>query len=92
LDKEQRAQHARTLLNDPLMEEAFSELEETYISAWRKAGTVEAREDAHRYVTLIGKVKEHLSQQLMGGEMAARDRRELEGRRGLSSIVGSWRP
>ncbi len=36
----------------------IDEMDARYVELWRKASTVEAREDAHRYVSLAAKFKE----------------------------------
>jgi hypothetical protein len=78
---EERGDRARLLLEDELMAEAFSALDAHYVRAWRDARTTEAREDAHRYVTLLEKFKAHLKSLVTTGEMTKRAVKELEGRK-----------
>lgn len=59
-EKLERGFKARTLLNNEFFQECFDTLETRYIEAWRASLTVDAREDAHRYVTLIGWLKQDL--------------------------------
>lgn len=58
----------------------MASLEAVYTSVWKSGKTVEAREDAHRYVTLIEKFKADLKARLMGGQMAESRIKELEGK------------
>ncbi len=59
-EKLERAHKAKTLLDNEFFNECFDRLEAAYIQAWRNSLTVELREDAHRYVTLIGWLKQDL--------------------------------
>ncbi len=59
-EKLERAHKAKTLLENEFFNECFDRLEANYIQAWRNSLTVELREDAHRYVTLIGWLKQDL--------------------------------
>lgn len=49
----------------------LSEMASEYVNRWKKAETVEAREDAHRYVTLIEKFKTSLNAVALSGAMAS---------------------
>ncbi|TNE39200.1 MAG: hypothetical protein EP347_05050 [Alphaproteobacteria bacterium] len=81
MEKEQRGQMAQALLGNDLLKETFAALEEIYITAWKAARTQDAREDAHRYVHLLGKFKEHLASVALTGELESRRQAELKGRR-----------
>lgn len=81
MEKEQRGQMAQALLANDLLKETFETLEEVYIAAWKAARTQEAREDAHRYVQLLSKFKDHLASLALTGELESRRLAELKGRR-----------
>jgi hypothetical protein len=81
MEKQLRGQKAEALLNDGLLKEAMIALEEAYVAAWKKARTAEAREDAHRYVSLLTNFKNHLSSVVLTGALDAKRQAELQGRR-----------
>lgn len=76
-----RAEKAQRLIADPLLQEAFEALDAQYIKAWRDGKSVDVREDAHRYITLLQKVHNHLVSHLADGNMAKSQIREIEGRK-----------
>lgn len=49
----------------------LADLEAEYIKQWRAATTPEAREDAHRYVTLIEKFRGVLNATALSGRLAS---------------------
>lgn len=67
-----RAQEARTLLESPMLADAFKELEEGYAAAWR--GTtiddVSGREKLFLAINVIGKVRDHLTSIVSNGSIA----------------------
>ena len=85
-DKIARAIEAQRILDSEVTQEAFTRLEETYLTAWRNGRTPEAREDAHRYMTLLGKFRQHFVSLTTTGEIEAKQQREMEGRKALWSF------
>lgn len=84
LGKISRGEDAQRILDNPLFEESIQKLEETYTAAWKRASTVDAREDAHRYVSLISKLKEDLQSILLTGDLERKREKELmRGKKGL---------
>ncbi len=81
MEKEVRGQRAQALLKDKLLIESLGALEELYTEAWRRGRTLAAREDAHRYVTLVEKFREHLTSLVLTGTLEGKRKADLEGRR-----------
>ena len=77
-EKLERGFKAASLLNNEFFNECFDKLEARYIEAWRASLTVEAREDAHRYVTLIGWLKDDLQSIANTGDIEAARVKALE--------------
>ena len=80
MDKLERGRRAEILLGDPLLGQTLEDLEAEYVKAWRKAKTLEARENAHRLVGLIDQFRDHLASLALTGTLNARNRAQLEGR------------
>jgi hypothetical protein len=74
-----RAQAAKTLLDNDLLKEAFKSLEDAYTAAWR--GTtiedVSGREKLFLAVNVIGKVRDHLSGLVSNGSVAEAEIKDL---------------
>lgn len=88
-ERSYRGDKARELLENEILREALATLDQAYINAWRKANTVEAREDAHRYVTLCKQFESDLKSVVKDGQMADHRTKELEGQKGgLRKIWG----
>ena len=83
MEKQLRGQRAQELLRNEILLQSLKEMEEHYIEAWKKGRTIEVREDAHRYVTLLSNFKDHLSSLVLTGALDAKRIAELEGRRSL---------
>lgn len=79
-ERKARAQKAARFLEDPLVVEALAALDDQYVKIWRDAKTLEAREDAHRFITLLAKFEGHLSAMMSDGVFADSEVRALEGR------------
>lgn len=79
-EKAQRGEKAAQLLEDPLLQETLAALKNAYVEAWTSGKTVEAREDAHRYVMLCKKFVDDLKSVAKDGTMAAHRTKELEGK------------
>ncbi len=67
-----KAAHARQLIEDELLEEAFKGLEDAYTSGWRSSliDDVNAREKLFLAINIVGKVRDHLSKILSDGKLA----------------------
>ena len=76
-----QAERVQRLMNDELILGAWEALEAEYIKIWKNAKTPEAREDAHRYVSLIPKFKHHLHTIVGAGALAKAQVKEIEGRK-----------
>jgi len=80
-EKLERGFKAQSLLNSDILQECFAKLEQRYIDAWRASSTVEAREDAHKYVRMIEWFKHDLQSIANTGDIeAARIKALQEGR------------
>ncbi len=79
-DKVERGQRAEILLKDPLLQATLEGLEEEYVKAWKQARTLDAREDAHRLVRLVGRFRDHLASLAFTGTLTSRQSADLEGR------------
>lgn len=77
-DPDVRGRAAEALLRDELLAEIFDALDEHYVQAWRSAKSVDVREDAHRYVTIIDKVISDLQSVALTGELDRKRKAELE--------------
>ena len=59
-DQIKRAEQANWLLNDPTLQEMFSELEEKTIAAWRVSKDRDFREEAWKMIQAIALVRTEL--------------------------------
>jgi len=69
----ERASRAAQYLNDELLTEAFTTLEQAYIERWRGSELVDdkGREKLFIAINIIGKVKDHLTSLISDGKIAA---------------------
>jgi len=69
-----RGARAKALMDDELLQEAFTRLEADYIGAWRAtpARDTDARERLWQAVNVLGKVRDHLGQVAAAGNLAQR--------------------
>jgi hypothetical protein len=81
--KQQRAAHAKRLLEDDLLKEAFESVRKEYLSAWRATNPQdgELREQLWRAFSVTDKVQSHLARVMDDGKIAARDIADLADRR-----------
>jgi hypothetical protein len=88
-----KASRAKMLMDDPLIVEAFSELEASYIRLWRESAARDAigREKLFIAVNVVGKVREHLQLVIANGSVADEELRRLsaeaERRRKFNVVV-----
>lgn len=75
----ERATQAQRLLADPLLIEAFAELEKAYIEHWRNTHIDDARgrENVFIAVNVVGKVRDHFAHIIANGKLASVDLSEL---------------
>ncbi len=68
----QREEHARRLLNDVLLKEAFDTLKEDLMNRWSHSGTTdsEARESIWLAIRLLDKIDGHIRSIVETGHMA----------------------
>jgi hypothetical protein len=74
-----KAARAQELLDNELLSEAFSELEDSYATAWR-ATTIEdvaVREKLFLAINVVGKVRDHLAAIVTNGKLAQAELKEL---------------
>lgn len=81
MDKIQRGIAAQSLLDNELLKECFATLGDTYTQAWFDGKTAEAREDCHRYVQLIAKLKQDIQSIATTGAFEQKRLNELEGKK-----------
>ena len=80
-ERQHRASEAQRLIDNVAFVEAVANLDKTYIQAWRNAKTVEAREDAHRYMMLLNRFSADLKAMVFDGAVTDKRIVELEGRK-----------
>ncbi len=74
-----KALRAQTLIGDELLVEAFTTLETSYIAAWRATliDDVTGREKLFLAINVVGKVRDHLTNVVNDGKLAARELKDL---------------
>lgn len=74
-----RGMRAKVLLENELLNEAFAELEASYIATWRATGVHDnlGREKLFIAVNVLGKVKAHLHAVVSNGKVATAELEEL---------------
>jgi hypothetical protein len=74
-----KAIRAQELLENELLAEAFTELEDSYASAWRATtiDDVNGREKLFLAVNIVGKVRDHLTAVVTNGKLAQAELKEL---------------
>ena len=72
MDIQQREEHAKRLLNDELLQEAFDTLREELMNRWNHSGStdLEARESIWLAIRLLEKIDGHLKSIVETGHMA----------------------
>jgi|SRR5215472_4683896 len=80
--EQDRASRAKLLLDNELLQEAFTSLEQQYMDAWRRTGVTPqdtyARERLFQAINIVGKVREHLNRVIAGGKLAKKQIEEIE--------------
>ncbi len=74
-----KAARAEALLDDELLTEAFTGLEDSYTAAWRATGIddVAAREKLFLAINIVGKVRDHLAAIVTNGKLAQAELKAL---------------
>jgi hypothetical protein len=75
----ERAARAQRLLDDDILKEAFTTLEDSYIAAWRATtiDDVSGREKLFLAINVVGKVRDHLTAIVNDGKLAQAELKEL---------------
>lgn len=79
----ERGRHARALLDDPMLAEAFAVVDAALVEAWRATPQMatNARERFHLAAVLLGRVRAALGEAVTNGEISAATIRGLSGAR-----------
>ncbi len=77
---------AAALLNNEQFEKCLDRLEEEYTKAWKAGRTIDARENAFRYVSLLSRLKEDLTAVITTGTISQKRVAELRDERSLRRI------
>ncbi len=82
-DERLRGEHARRLLEDGLLQEAFAKVDASIIGKWRNEETIgpENRERLWMMLGLLARVKAHIAEVAKTGELAAQSLAEIEARK-----------
>jgi hypothetical protein len=69
-----RGARAKALMDNELLQEAFTKLEADYIGAWRAtpARDTDARERLWQAVNVLGKIRDHIGRVAADGNLAQR--------------------
>ena len=77
--KIERGHMAKAMMESEAFQSTINDLLQRYVDAWIAGKSVEAREDAHRYVTVIGLLKNDLRSMAMTGDLTRQRLEVLEG-------------
>jgi hypothetical protein len=72
---------AQSLLENPTFQAVLDRANSEYLTRWREAKTVEAREDCHRYIKVIERISADLKSIATTGELHKKRQIELEGKK-----------
>ncbi len=74
-----RAARAQALLDNELLAESLTTLEQSYIKAWRESAArdTDARERLWQAVQVVGKVRDHLGKVVADGKLAQAELKSL---------------
>jgi hypothetical protein len=75
----EKAVRAKQLIDNDLLQAAFTGLEEAYTAAWRASAIDEiaAREKLFLAINIVGKVRQHLAVIVTNGKLAAKELQQL---------------
>jgi hypothetical protein len=75
LSPEEQARRAGELINDPLLNTVFAEMDSMAVNTWRNSSSAVQREDMYRTVVAIADLRQRLNKRLEDLKMlASRDR------------------
>jgi hypothetical protein len=75
LSPEEQARRAGELINDPLLNTVFAEMDSMAVNTWRNSSSSVQREDMYRTVVAIADLRQRLNKRLEDLKMlASRDR------------------
>jgi hypothetical protein len=79
----ERGRHAKALLDDPLLSEAFGAVDARLVEAWRATpmADTQGRERLHLATVLLGRVRAALGEVVSNGDVSAATLRSLSGER-----------
>lgn len=77
-----RASRAKEIVESEVFIEAVANVDALYISAWRNAKSIEAREDLHRKIIALYDMSKDLKSMMFDGAVTDKRIVELEGRKG----------
>lgn len=85
-----RGTGAQSLLDNEILKESFSVLEQAYIETWKgtSAKDHDGREKLFLAVNIIGKVREHLAKLASGGRLAASEIEALAAEEKRKKLLG----
>ena len=71
MDREQREQHAKDILDNPLFREAFEEVKNQIVSEWvhSELNDIDKRESLHLSIKLLDRLYAHVESVLETGQM-----------------------
>jgi hypothetical protein len=74
-----RGARAKQLAENELLQEAFANLEESYVAHWRatKIDDVIGREKLFLAINVVGKVRSHLTSVMTNGRLAEKELQDL---------------
>lgn len=78
-DKIERAVQASHLVDEGLFAESMAKLEAEYLDLWRNARSVRRREDLHRLIVLMDRLKSDLKSVITTGKIELSLREKLLG-------------
>lgn len=81
----ERGQQAESVLQNPIYCEAYSLIEQGILKTWRESGDATQREELHKVLKLLDKVRSLMESTMRSGKVASK---ELERKRKLSERLG----
>ena len=75
----ERAHQAKQVLENPLIVEYFDTFAEELVKGWKRAKTLELREDYWRYTNVLSQFRKHFDECITTGKMAEMSLAEMRG-------------
>ena len=78
--QQERAAHAKRLLEDPLLQEAFEKLNDEFLRTWRQTDVndTQARERIYNLCTALDAIKQQIASVVVDGKIAKMNLEQLE--------------